>query len=110
MGKTKPPPTLAARVRYVRGLVQGLPMRALSKIAGLSPSMVGEIERGNKTVLEKPTAEKLARACGGSVDWLLKGDAMGAPNAEVTAARLVKEWGALPPPKRSGPKGKGAAT
>lgn len=108
MGKTKLPPTLAARVRYVRGLVPGLPMRTLSKLAGLSQSMVGEIERGNRVRIEGPTAEKLARVCGGSVAWLLDGDAAGAPNAEVTAARLVKEWGALPPPKKSGPKGKEA--
>lgn len=105
MGKTKTPPTLAARVRYVRGLVPGLSMRALSRIAGLSPSMVGEIERGNRTTIEHPTGVKLAAACGASFDWLLSGRGDG-PDAATATAHLVKGWGELPPPGKSGPKAK----
>ena len=105
MGKTKTPPTLAARVRYVRGLVPGLSMRTLSRIADLSPSMVGEIERGNRTKIEHPTGVKLAEAFGVRFDWLWSGTGE-SPEPEAITARLVSELGALPPRGKSGPKPK----
>jgi len=105
MAKRETPPTLAGRVRYLRGLVPGLDMRPLSKIAGLSPSTVGEIERGNRVTLSTATASGLATACGVSLDWLVRGEGP-APDWAACAARMREGVTKLPPRGKSGPKGK----
>lgn len=105
MGKQETPSTLAARVKHVRGFVPDMSRRELSRIAGLSPSMVGMIERGAKTVLESDTAESLAAALGVSLDWLLGGRGMG-PIKKRTTDILLHGRGLLPPPGKSGPKPK----
>ncbi len=105
MSKRKPPPTLAARVKYVRTLVAGLPMRTLSTISGLSPSVIGHVERGDTTKLGMASYIKLADACGVSLGWLIRGEGE-MPDEERTAARLRGAWAAQPPPAKSGPKPK----
>lgn len=109
MGKQETPPTLADRVKHVRGFVPDMSRRELSRIAGLSPSMVGMIERGDKTVLESDTAEKLAGTLGVSLDWLLGGRGAG-PAKKKTTGILLHGRGLLPPPGKSGPKPKEAKT
>lgn len=103
MSKRKPPPTLAARVKYVRTLVSGLPMRTLSTIAGLSPSVIGHVERGDTTTLSIGSYIKLADACGVSLVWLMRGEGM-APDEERTTRLLRAAWAEQPTPKKSGPK------
>lgn len=66
------PEGVPKRVATLREL-SGKSRYHLSRIAGLSPSHVGQLERGLR---ESPTAEtlgRLARACGVSLDWLLSG-------------------------------------
>jgi transcriptional regulator with XRE-family HTH domain len=105
MAKQETPPTLAARVKYVRGFVPDLSMRELSRIANLSPSTVGMIERGDKKLLGSKVADKLAVAMGVTIDWLVNGNGAG-PKKRVTTLHLVSGRLALPPRKRSGPKPK----
>lgn len=65
--------TLASRVRARRGEL-GLSARALSLRAGLSPAMVGIIERGGVRDPHGSTLEKLANALAVPLAWLQKGE------------------------------------
>ncbi len=105
MAKQETPPTLAARLTYVRSLDPEMSMRALSRIAGLSPSVVGLIERGQVTKVESETATKLAKTIGVSLDWLLFGTGKG-PAVRATAALLAGHRMRQPPRQKSGPKGR----
>jgi transcriptional regulator with XRE-family HTH domain len=84
-------------------------MRTLSRIAGVSPSTVGEIERGNRASLSSDTAKSITDACGLSLDWLLSGKGT-APDPQASAAMIRAGWAKLPPKAKSGPKGKAAPT
>lgn len=63
--------TLKVRLKRAREMA-GLSARALSSLAGLTPSHVSLIEAGQPGIGSK-TAMKLAGVLGVSLDWLLTG-------------------------------------
>lgn len=101
MPKEETPPTLAARVKYVRGFVPTLSKRQLSLMAGLSPSMVGMIERGERASLESKTANGLVRVLGVSLDWLILGRGAG-PKVRATTEHIMRAMAEQPERNRGG--------
>jgi transcriptional regulator with XRE-family HTH domain len=69
---------IAERLSEARGK-SGLSARDLSLKAGLTQSVVGQIERRDVANPSATTLGSIARVLGVSVDWLLFGDEVGAP-------------------------------
>ncbi len=69
-----------------RRIAAGLERPELGELAGLSPALVGMIERGDRTNIAATTATSLARVLGTTAEYLV--DGVGAPpsDAEVYAA------------------------
>ena len=65
--------TLARRVKVCREFVVGLSARGLSELAGLSPTLVSYLERGERESVEARTLVALATVLGTSAEWLLTG-------------------------------------
>lgn len=110
MPREETPPTLAARVKYVRGFVPTLSKRQLSLMAGLSPSMVGMIERGQRMSLESETASGLADVLGVTLDWLLLGRGSN-PKVRSTTEHIMRAMAERPERNRGGrPRKEGASS
>lgn len=93
------PRTLGERLTYVRKLAvfegKELSGRALARLAGLPESLVGYLERGERTNPEATTLIALSDTTSASVDYLLKGDGDPPTPEEVQraidrAARLLR--------------------
>lgn len=67
------PLSLAARIRTIRE-ASGLSARTLSVLAGLSHSMISQLENGHVRELGSVKAQRLAVLLGISLDWLIGGD------------------------------------
>lgn len=77
---------LGKRLRLARDLGK-LSQRELARRAGLgSERHVGLIEEGERPNVTTDTAEKLCRALGLSLDWLLRGEGEAPTEASVSEA------------------------
>lgn len=74
---------LAKRLSEVR-VSRGLSRRSLSLQAGLTDSVVGQIERGDIADPSTSALSAIAGVLGVSIDWLVNGETASAP--EVAAA------------------------
>jgi transcriptional regulator with XRE-family HTH domain len=79
--------TLKVRLKRAREMA-GLSARALSSLAGLTPSHVSLIEAGQPGI-ESKTAMKLAGVLGVSLDWLLTGKGE-PPTAEAVKSAVER--------------------
>lgn len=86
--------SLRERVEHLLNQVSDLDAKELSLLAGLSPSHVGQLKRGEVESLHGDTAEKLARVTGASRSWLSfaegKAPSKRAVQAAVAAARAAR--------------------
>lgn len=64
--------TLGDRLLYARSSA-GISSRELDRLAGTVEGHASMIERGDRPRVEVDTADKLARALGLSLDWLVRG-------------------------------------
>jgi transcriptional regulator with XRE-family HTH domain len=113
--------TLAVRLKELVGMVEGLSLRELAGLAGISKAYPSLIASGERTKIGGDVAQKLAGVLGCTIDFLLKG-AEPAPTREqvqaaVTTAREARaasqaaECEESPPasePKPAGEKGDAA--
>lgn len=76
---------LPARVRWARETA-GLSARALSLLAGLTKSHVGQIEEGRYPSVGVTTLVKLGTVFAVSLDWLVAGRGRRPTKAEIIAA------------------------
>ena len=87
--------SLRERVEHLLQQVSDLDAKELSLLAGLSPSHVGQIRRGQVVSVQGETADRLARVTGASRAWLAFGEG-NAPSDEairtaVAAARAARD-------------------
>ncbi len=69
-----------------RRVAAGLERSELSELAGLSPALVGMIERGDRTNITAATAVSLARVLGTTAEYLVAGEGAPPSVSEVQAA------------------------
>lgn len=105
---TKTPSDLAKRVTKLREM-GGISARALSVLAGLSPSFLGQLERGEFSGLGAESAMRIAAVLGVSVDHLIHGS--GDPPSADRVLEAVRVAGVLrsADPKPKAKSGKAAA-
>jgi transcriptional regulator with XRE-family HTH domain len=77
---------LPDRLEHVRGLVEGLSLRELSRLTGLYETHAALIESGRRPGIEGRTVAKLSRVLGVSTDWLLTGEGPEPDPDQVRAA------------------------
>jgi transcriptional regulator with XRE-family HTH domain len=78
--------TVAERLKELRGRA-GLPRKELARLAGLSVSLIGHIERGIRRQPKANTLTELARVFGAEFDYLFSG--AGQPPSDRTLRRSV---------------------
>ena len=69
-----------------RRTAAGLERSELGELAGLSPALVGMIERGDRTNITAATAVSLARVLGTTAEFLVAGEGSPPSAVEVAAA------------------------
>lgn len=82
---TKEPSDLAGRVGRLRA-ASGLSSRELSVLAGLSHSLLGQLERGDLADMKTENASRLAAVLGVSLDFLVRGEGREPTPRQVQAA------------------------
>lgn len=95
--------TLGGRLAHARSLVPDLSAAELGRLAGISASLPGAIERGDTTDPLVSTVLALANALDISSSWLVH-RAGRAPVGTHTKAAIARLRALQPPPGRSGPK------
>lgn len=78
--------TLGSRLSE-RRIAAGLERPELGELAGLSPALVGMIERGDRTNIAATTATSLARVLGTTAEYLV--DGVGDPPSDDAARAAV---------------------
>lgn len=77
--------SIGARLK-ARREAAGIERSELGGLAGLSPALVGMIERGDRANIAAATAVALARVLGTTAEYLVTGDGDPPPDAAVRAA------------------------
>lgn len=92
--------TLGSRLSERRNAA-GLERSELGELAGLSPALVGMIERGDRTNIAATTATSLARVLGTRAEYLVDGEGDPPTDADVreavARARAASHPGAADP-------------
>lgn len=82
--------TMGERLRAAREMVivdgERLSARELARVAGVSLSIPGKVERGDRQDHEVGQIEKIASVLGLSLDYLVKGEGPAPDAAQVTRA------------------------
>lgn len=76
---------LAMRLQRTRTL-GGISSRELSDLCGFSPTLIGQLERGDTADLVTARAAKVAHVLGVELDWLINGEGQAPVKGQVRAA------------------------
>jgi len=94
--------TAGERIRAARDLIR-LPSKQLDKLAGLNTGVCWAVENSPTGNSESKTLDKIARALGLSLDYVVRGEGE-PPTAESVQTAVDEARAALPQPEAAEPK------